>query len=172
MRDPAAGDWAPGGCPFDATHDLVVDAAQALDARLIGVAMRANNPVLLQQMTRLAQDTDSTVTDGDSERPIVLDWHDGDVVEQIVEKISHLIGGTYFHRLHVEVLHDPMELVQAVNPRQLNPWDPLTFRLELDAIGQMTDHWQTSRIVVGLYGDGELIAESWVMVGIPPRNRR
>jgi len=169
MRDAGAGDWSPGGCPFDADHEMVVEAAMALDTRLIGVAMRATNPVLIQQMTQLAEDTDSTVDDGQSDRPIVLDWQDGDVVEQIVEKISHLIGGRYYDQLDVAVHHDPMDLVQAINPRQFDPWDALDFTLELDAIGKMNDHWQTSRIVVGLYGDGVLIAESWVMVGIPPR---
>ena len=42
MRDPDSGYPSPGGCPHDATHALVVDAAQRMDTRLVGVAMRPN----------------------------------------------------------------------------------------------------------------------------------
>jgi hypothetical protein len=172
LRDPDSGYPSPGGCPHDATHALVVDAAQRMDTRLVGVAMRPNEPTLLQQMVRLAYDTDSVFTDGDSTAPLVLDWYGGDVVEQMIQKISQLIGGAHFDRLEAAVTHDPMGLVQGLTPRELNPWDPLSFRIELDAIGHYTDHWQTARIMIGLFGDGELLSEYQVMVAIPPRSPR
>ena len=179
LLDPDRGDATPGGCPQDAGHNAVVQAANSVGVKLIGVSAsyRAQgDEVQRAQMERLAVDTNSVLDLGDGvERPLVLSTNEGDLVQLLLDRVARLLGAVRFERVNAAVVSDPLMVTRSFAPPTLGPIEPAdfgrphSFRLELDAIGKMEDAWQVTTVGVQLTADdGVDLAYQQYIVAIPP----
>lgn len=131
MRDPARGHQTPGGCPGEADHAAVLEAARRLGARLVAVAVGELNDLRYEQMAALATGTGSLVDlDGDGlEDPLVLAWDGEDergLREGVVDAVTGLLGALSFARGEVEA-DDPEGLVASYDPAFIGPVEASEF---------------------------------------------
>ena len=178
LLDPDRGDATPGGCPHDAGHALVVEAARRLNAKLIGVSVSQGNRALpVPQMIRLANDTDSVlITDDGQRNPLVIQNDSEPLVDALMDRVARLLGAVRFERVTASILFDAMGIARHFAPQSLGPIEPLDFgrphqfRLELDAIGKMGETWKVSTVGVSITSEeGVEIGYQRFIVAIPPR---
>ena len=129
------------------------------------------------QADALARQTDSFVTDADGvHRPLYLEWYTGDFLERLTELVSRVLGGVRFEQVSAEVVIDRLGITRGIDPSVFGPveagqfGDPKSFRLELDAGEQRTDHWLLEPLEVRMVGDGGVeLARRTLFVAVPPR---
>lgn len=172
LRDPGAGDPSPGGCPSDATAEMVVAEARRIGVKLVGIALGEAPEA---QMTRLAWETASTVMVEGAARPLLLRWN-GPAQQALVGLISSLLGAARFEAIRAQVVEDPAGIAQGIAPPQIGPVEahdfarPHVFRLELDALGRQRDAWQVAPVEVAMLADdGVELSRRLFLVAVPPR---
>ncbi len=173
MRDPARGHRTPDGCPGEADHRAVVDAARQVGARLVGIEVGQFNDLRHEQMSALAVETGSMVDlDGDDlVDPVLLAWVPGDpgFREGVVHAITQLLGGLSFARGEVEA-EDPNGLVQGYDPPFIGPVPSSDFGTTrvFDATlrAAQPDERRVVELRFELVADGAVILddEMWVVV--------
>lgn len=165
LRDPDAGFASPGGCVQDAGSLAVIEAANTLDAKLIGVAVQ-EPPI--EQMHALAAATGSIGRDGS---PLIVTG-----VQQLSGVVAEYLAGVEFERVRAETVRDDLEIGQGIAPPTIGPvrsndlLEPFVFRIEIDTIGKRTDGWRVSVLEVRMVSDADLeLARRSFIVEIPPR---
>lgn len=169
LRDPDAGHATPGGCPQDAGRQAVIDAAAAINARLIAIDVRGGAEA---QMNSLAMATGSVDADG---QPMIVR---GALVEGLIDVVGRHLGAAEFEQIRAEVARDDLGISQAIAPEVIGPVtaaqliEPISFRLEIDARAARNDAWQLSVLeVVMITDDGLELARRRFLIELPPRSQ-
>ncbi len=178
LRDPGAGYESPGGCPSDATSEMVIAEARRIGVKLVGVSLHGDRGADggRAQMLHLAEETASFVEVDGEPQPLLLDWSGGNLQAQLVDTISRLLGAVRFEEVEALVVDDPAEIAQGIVPPAFGPVEarefaqPRIFRLELDALGKQTDAWQVVPIGVAMLANGGVeLSRRTFRVAVPPR---
>ena len=164
LRDPLDGYASPGGCPDDATSDAVVEAAAALDTKLVGVFASAFLDRPREQMEDLADRTGSIGDiDGDGdEEPAILDFTDGDAEalrDRMVQALRSLLPPEedFEGILELVVLDDPSGIVAAVAPAAVDGaryGADLPFEVSLNGVAVDGPGAGISTATLALFHDG------------------
>jgi len=176
LRDPDAGDGAPGGCHLDAGHSDVITAASDLGAILIGIQV-GTGASLEDQMNSLAEDSNSLGdVDGDGvhDEPLVY-WIDAsDVNETLVDAVNAIDGfATTYDEVVLRAADDEYGIIDSISPGSYTDVDvELTSSLnfEVSFIGNLpaTDEVQNLEVSLDLVGDGVVLETRTVSIEVPP----
>ncbi|MEL6345166.1 MAG: hypothetical protein AAFV53_18810 [Myxococcota bacterium] len=155
LRDPGAGDDAPGGCT-DATLADARAALDAINARLIGVVV--NRPTSSEYTAQMQSVADTTVT-----------WYPSSTAFRrlIVEAVRDQVTEVSFDRVWLTVKDDPLELIEEIVPlewREVDYGEVVSFNLStIDnaAIVNEPRPGETSEIILEMYGESG--DQSWLL---------
>ncbi len=182
MRDPESSNRAynatPGGCPGDAGRTDVVNAANAIGAKLIGISVSGSSPVA--QMQDLATATNSladTDSDGRADDLLVFTWNGSSTTlrDTIVSAITDLVGSIQFDTVTLQVDGDEHGFVIDVDPAEIALTDgstgetvefTLTFRGAVPAASED----QVYRLSLNVLGDGSVLLDTLDIYVVVPGN--
>ena len=177
MRDPDAGYPVPGGCPRDASMTDVAEAAEAIGARIIGIA--SEDTPQWSQMEDLSAITSSFYdSDGDdlADEPLVFHWtgSDSTFTSTIVGAVEWLLGGVHFDRVHLEAETEPWGFIQTVTPEAYEDLtigvsgEELVFTITLDGVVPALPDDAIYPVTLNVYGDDTtLLASEPLLIVVP-----
>jgi len=181
MRDPESTNrtynGSPGGCPQDSGRDSVVNAANAIGAKLIGISVSGSTPE--SQMNDLATATGSLAdTDGDgaADDRLVFRWSGSSTTlrDTIVQAITDLVGSIQFDSVSLQVDGDEHGFVVDIEPDEVAVTDSsgeeveftLTFRGAVPA----AEEDQVYRLSLNVLGDGSVLLDTLDIYVVVPGN--
>jgi hypothetical protein len=175
IRDPGAGDPAPGGCSIDADMYQAYASVAELGGKVIGVWGDAgiSFPTTRDQLEQLAIITDSYFDiDGDLIRePAVVPWDGSDYQfkKVLVDGVLSLAGNALFDKVELE-LDDPHGVILSVTPESYSPaaaGDPVPFTLELEGEVLPTPEVGTVEVVARLIADDTVLLSQRTLYVMP-----
>ncbi|MFT4627850.1 MAG: hypothetical protein ACI8PZ_006540 [Myxococcota bacterium] len=176
LRDPFIGDPSPGGCAFDADSPAVIDAANALGVKLIGIDSAALSDAPVPQMEVLADATGSlTDLDGDGVLEPAIVTFDGDSAllrDDLVAQIEALLPpeGDFDGTLELMPTIDPLGLVASVEPASIEGatyGESLGFTVSAAGVWVSAAGPGVSTVELALFHDGDRLG-SVTLHAVPP----
>ncbi len=168
----------PGGCPGDAGQSDVVNAANALNAKLIGVGVNvAPYERIYSQMEELAHGTGSYADlDGDGvTEPAVVTWNgtSSEFRETVVDAITQLVAALSYETIELVAADDTLGFVTSIEPQifhNVTSGETVTFTVTLQGVLPSEDYTQANQLTFYLIGDGTTLLHTYTVTVITPPN--
>jgi hypothetical protein len=177
LRDADDGDYAtPGGCPRDAGMTNVINAATALNARLIGVGVNVMpSDESYRQMETLAEATGSYADlDGDgSAEPAVVTWNgtSAQFRETVVEAVQELVDAMMYEKIELIAADDTLEFVREISPEafyDVGSGETVTFVVTLEGTLVPQDYEQANQLTFYLVADDTTLLHTYTVTVLTP----
>lgn len=169
MRNSAA-DATPGGCPGDASVSQVINAANDIGAKLIGVNVDNGGGNALGVMGVIADGTDSFADltgDGSADDALVFTWGGSSAQfrNTVVGAIEDLVDSIQFGYVELAIENDPNGFVVDIDPAQIAidgafAGDVVEFTLTFRGTVAAGEQDQLYTLTLNVLGDGEVLLDS------------
>jgi hypothetical protein len=166
----------PGGCPGDAGASDVANAANALNAKLIGVGVNmGRNERGYTQMGELAAATGSYADlDGDGAlEPAVVTWSgtSSDFRQTIVDAVVQLVAALSYESIELVAADDTLGFVHEISPSiyyNVATGETVTFTVTLEGVLPAEPYEQANQLTFYLIGDGTTLLHTYTVTVITP----
>ena len=176
--DDTANFTTPGGCPGDAGETSVVNAANGLNAKLIGIGVNmAPYESSFGQMQELAYGTSSFADiDGDgSAEPAVVSWSgtDEEFRATVVDAVTQLVAALDYETVELLAADDSLGFVKSIEPsvfHNVRSGETVSFAVTLEGTLPAADYTQANQLTFYLVGNGETLLHTYTVTVITPSN--
>jgi hypothetical protein len=166
----------PGGCPGDAGATDVINAANGLNAKLIGVGVNvASYERTFGQMEELAMATGSYADlDGDgTTEPAVVSWNgtSDEFRATVVDAVTQLVAALSYDSIELVAADDTLGFVRAIDPSvyyDVASGETVTFTVTLEGVLPAEDYTQANQLTFYLVGDGATLLHTYTVTVVTP----
>ncbi len=179
LRDADSRDFStPSTACHTAGHRDVVNAANALNAKLIGIGVNVMSyESTFSQMEALAMETGSYADlDGNgSAEPAVVTWSgtSAQFREDVVGAITQLVAAMNYEKIELVAADDTVGFVTGIAPEafyDVQSGDTVTFTVTLEGVLPSADFEQANQLTFYLIGDETTLLHTYTVTIITPTN--
>jgi hypothetical protein len=161
-------DATPGGCPADATTVKVINTANDIGAKLIGVSVSGSAAVT--SMNTLSDGTNSYADldgDGAADDRLVFTWSGSSAQfrNTVVGAIEDLVDSIQFDYVELQIENDPNGFVVGIEPAQIDidgavAGDEVEFTLTFRGTVAAGEQDQLYTLTLNVLGDGDVLLDT------------
>ncbi|MDO9280622.1 MAG: choice-of-anchor D domain-containing protein [Pseudomonadota bacterium] len=179
LRDADSGEYStPRGACHAAGHTDVVNAANGLNAKLVGIGVNVMTfETAFGQMEALAAATESYADlNGDGvDEPAVITWSgtSAQFREDVVATVTQLIAAMNYEKITLVASDDSLGFVAGISPEafyDVQSGEEVTFTVTLDGVLPAQDYQQANQLTFFLIGDDETLLHTYTVTVITPTN--
>ncbi|MDP2312104.1 MAG: choice-of-anchor D domain-containing protein [Pseudomonadota bacterium] len=168
----------PSGACHVAGHTDVVNAANALNAKLIGVGVNVMSyESTFTQMQNLATETGSYADlDGDGiPEPAVVTWSgtSAEFRENVVGAVEQLVAAMNYEKIELVASDDTVGFVTDIAPEafyDVSSGETVTFTVTLEGVLPAQEYEQANQLTFFLIGDETTLLHTYTVTVITPTN--
>lgn len=168
----------PGGCPGDAGQTDVINAANALHAKFVGIGVNVS-PIedTFAQMEQLAAGTGSYADlDGDGVvEPAVVSWSgtSAEFRSTVVSAVQQLVAALSYESIELVASDDTLGFVESISPQafyDVTSGETVTFTVRLNGVLPAQSYDQANQLTFHLIGDGTTLLHTYTVTVVTPAN--
>ncbi|MDP2311185.1 MAG: choice-of-anchor D domain-containing protein [Pseudomonadota bacterium] len=179
LRDADSSDYStPRTACHAAGHTDVVNAANAINAKLIGIGVNVlTYEAAFGQMESLAAATGSLADlNGDgTDEPAVITWSgtSAQFRADVVAAVTQLIAAMNYEKISLVASDDSLGFVAGISPEafyDVQSGEEVTFTVTLDGVLPAQDYEQANQLTFFLIGDDETLLHTYTVTVVTPTN--